>query len=93
MMIRCDDAPALENRLHQQFTRRRVNKSNPRKEFFRVGLAEVAAAVEGTSDAEVIYYADEAEALEFRYGERMTEAEQDYVERVYQKSGVGPVEE
>jgi hypothetical protein len=45
-MIRSDDAPALEAELHRLFLRTQVNKVNPRKEFFRVPLAEIRAAVE-----------------------------------------------
>ena len=35
MMISCDDAPSLENALHREFHRQRVNKVNFRKEFAR----------------------------------------------------------
>lgn len=44
-MIYSDEAPALENALHKEFANRRVNASNMRKEFFRVGLEEVEEAV------------------------------------------------
>ncbi len=44
-MIYSDDAPALERALHLEFEDRRVNVANYRKEFFRVGLDEVEAAV------------------------------------------------
>lgn len=44
-MIYSDEAPALENALHKDFADRRVNGSNMRKEFFRVGLEEVEDAV------------------------------------------------
>ncbi len=44
-MIYSDEAPALENALHKEFANRRVNASNMRKEFFRVGLQEVEEAV------------------------------------------------
>ena len=44
-MIYSDEAPALENALHKEFSDRRVNASNMRKEFFRVGLGEVEEAV------------------------------------------------
>jgi hypothetical protein len=44
-MIYSDEAPALENALHKEFVDRRVNASNMRKEFFRVGLEEVQEAV------------------------------------------------
>ena len=44
-MIYSDEAPALESALHKEFADRRVNASNIRKEFFRVGLEEVEDAV------------------------------------------------
>jgi len=44
-MIYSDEAPTLENALHKEFADRRVNASNMRKEFFRVGLEEVEEAV------------------------------------------------
>ena len=37
-MIKSDDAPALEHKLHQVFDEARINKVNYRKEFFRVPL-------------------------------------------------------
>jgi hypothetical protein len=44
-MIYSDGAPALEGALHKEFADRRINISNFRKEFFRVSLDEVEAAV------------------------------------------------
>ncbi len=44
-MIYSEEAPALETALHSQFADRRINASNMRKEFFRVSLDEVEAAV------------------------------------------------
>jgi len=44
-MIYSDEAPALESALHKEFSDRRVNASNMRKEFFRVSLEEVEDAV------------------------------------------------
>lgn len=40
-MIYSDDAPGLERELHKKFLRLQVNKVNPRKEFFRVSLADI----------------------------------------------------
>jgi hypothetical protein len=45
-LIKCEDAPALENLLHRHFDSRRVNMVNLRKEYFRVSLDEIRAAVE-----------------------------------------------
>lgn len=44
-IIYSDEAPALESALHKEFADRRVNTSNLRKEFFRVGLGDVEEAV------------------------------------------------
>lgn len=41
-----NDAPALERDLHRHFLRNQVNKANPRKEFFRVDLAQVRTEIE-----------------------------------------------
>lgn len=40
-MIRSEDAPTLERRLHERFGDLRINLVNPRKEFFRVPLETV----------------------------------------------------
>ncbi len=44
-LIRSDDAPALENLLHQEFDDMRINKVNFRKEFFRVPLNQIRELV------------------------------------------------
>ena len=44
-MIYSEDAPALEAALHKEFSDRRINASNLRKEFFRVTLDEVEGVV------------------------------------------------
>ncbi len=44
-MIFSEDAPALENLLHQHFEKNRVNKINPRKEFYKVNLEEIEKLV------------------------------------------------
>lgn len=45
-MIWSENAPDLEHTLHRKFYEAQVNKVNPRKEFFRVGLADLRATVE-----------------------------------------------
>jgi len=45
-IIYAPDAPALESALHKEFADRRVNRINMRKEYFRVSLDEIKAAVE-----------------------------------------------
>lgn len=44
-MCYSEDAPALENTLHKYFHNRRINAVNFRKEFFRVSLDEIEAAI------------------------------------------------
>lgn len=44
-MIFSNDAPALETTLHQHFEKQRINKINPRKEFFKVALDEIEQLV------------------------------------------------
>ncbi|WP_392420403.1 DUF4041 domain-containing protein [Edwardsiella piscicida] len=44
-MIHSEDAPALENSLHQFFDSKRTNLINRRKEFFSVSLQEIKSAV------------------------------------------------
>ena len=44
-MIYSDEAPNLESALHREFSDRRINIANTRKEFFRVTLGEVESAV------------------------------------------------
>ncbi|MDR0535567.1 MAG: DUF4041 domain-containing protein [Puniceicoccales bacterium] len=43
--VTTDDAPGLEARLHRHFEDQRVNKVNPRREFFRVGIQQIREAL------------------------------------------------
>jgi hypothetical protein len=45
-MIYSENAPGLERELHKKFMRMQMNKVNPRKEFFKVTLADIKAEVE-----------------------------------------------
>jgi len=45
-MIYSDDAPNLERKLQKSFLKSQVNKVNPRKEFFKVSLADIRGKVE-----------------------------------------------
>lgn len=44
-MIFSEDAPDLENKLHQHFRNNSVNKINPRKEFFHTSIDEIEKVV------------------------------------------------
>jgi hypothetical protein len=84
MMIKCNDAPKLEKALHRAFHRRRMNRVNPRKEFFRVTIDEIVKAVRA-NHGEVGYRAD-AEALEYLQSQQVTDADLDEVEQVYEEA-------
>jgi len=60
------DAVALETALHREFDQRRVNQVNRRREFFRVSLAEVRAALEKVGTNHVVEFRELAEAPEWR---------------------------
>lgn len=45
-MIWSEDAPALERDLHRYFLRAQMNKINPRKEFFKIGIADIRTHIE-----------------------------------------------
>lgn len=63
-VIYTTDAPALEAALHRAFDSRRVNRMNPRKEFFRVTLDEIRRVVlKNHADIE---FTLAAEAKEYR---------------------------
>jgi multidrug efflux pump subunit AcrA (membrane-fusion protein) len=81
MMISSDDAPSLENALHRELRLNRVNRANPRKEFFRVTLDEIISIVE-EKHGEVDYVAD-PEALEYLQTLEMPEEDSEYIQSVY----------
>lgn len=81
MMIASDDAPTLESALHKRFRDNRVNRVNMRKEFFRVALDEIAAAVQA-EHGQIEYTAD-AEALEYRQSVEMTSEDAELVEAAF----------
>ena len=45
VMIYCNDAPAMENILHRALHKSRINKVNPRKEFFRTDFDAIGTIV------------------------------------------------
>jgi hypothetical protein len=63
-VIYTEDAPGLENALHRRFQWRRINRVNERKEFFRVGIDEIADAVR--AERGEITIVKDAEAVEYR---------------------------
>ncbi|MBQ7812858.1 MAG: GIY-YIG nuclease family protein [Thermoguttaceae bacterium] len=82
MMLSCDDAPALENALHRALHKKRVNKVNVRKEFFRVPLDEIIE--EAKKHCATVEYVADAEALQYYESLRMTDEDVEFVESVRQ---------
>lgn len=81
MMISCNDAPTLENALHRAFHKLRLNKVNPRKEFFRTDIEQIKKIVE-EHRGEVQYTAD-PEALEYLQSLSMSDEDAEFIESVY----------
>ena len=81
MMVSCDDAPKLENALHRQLHKTRLNKIKPRKEFYRADIEHIRKIVQ-ENHGEVEYVAD-AEALEYRQSISMSDEDAEYIEKVY----------
>lgn len=64
-MIFSDDAPTLENQLHNHFRCKEVNKVNSRKEFFKVAIEEIEKVVIENYNGTVVF-TKVAEAEQFR---------------------------
>ena len=64
-MIYSEDAPKLEYELHRKFILNQVNKVNPRKEFFRLPLEEIAQHVNQLGLGDVVWTMN-AKAAQYR---------------------------
>ncbi len=71
-LIFSDDAPRLETILHQHFNEQRVNKVNPRKEFFRVDLDKIKKVVLENHNA-TVKFVDIPDATEYRETLKLSE--------------------
>lgn len=87
MMISCKDAPALENALHRELHRCKINRANPRKEFFKTDIEKIAMIVEQHHGR--VEYVANPEALEYRQTLAMPEEDAEFIEMVYDKSSGG----
>jgi len=85
MMISSDNAPELENALHKELHHSRLNRVNPRKEFFKADLDRIVKVVKA-KHGEIEYVAD-PEALEYRQSLETSDEDQDYIEHVYEEVG------
>ena len=74
-VIRTEASRTLEHKLHKQFIHRRVNKRNPRKEYFRVNLKDIRQEVEKLKKDEdytgEITWTDEAAATQWRESQKI----------------------
>ena len=73
-VIHCDNAPEMENKLHQHFKDKQINKINTRKEFFRCSLEEIAQAVQQYHGN--VQFTMFAEAKEYRQSLALENVEQ-----------------
>lgn len=83
MVISCDDSPALENAIHRALHKMRINRVNPRKEYFRTDIETIIRVVREHRGCDVKYVAD-AEALEYNQSMALSEEDADYIEAVYE---------
>jgi DNA repair exonuclease SbcCD ATPase subunit len=81
MMVYSEDAPSLENALHQALHKTRVNKLKPRKEFYRTDLDSIVRIVR-ENQGEVEYRAD-PEALQYRQSLVATDEDLEVVEAAW----------
>jgi len=91
MMIPADDAPALEHELHRSLHRCQVNRANPRKEFFRVTLDQIAEAAKAQNvDMDRVDYLAVPDATQYRKSLTMSDADQDRAEELDSELGNEP---
>lgn len=64
-LIFTDDAPGLEAALHKAFDKNKLNKVNPRREFFKVTLEEIKSEVRKNFD-KTVEWVDVPEAEQYR---------------------------
>lgn len=73
--IHTENAPQLENELHEKFKNQSVNRVNYRKEFFKVSLDEIEQAVKELRPNLKVEYTKLAEAREYRQTQDIINAE------------------
>ena len=83
-IIESNNAPELENKLHEIFKKYSVNRINYRKEFFKVPLEEIEKAVNETTGSDIIF-TKVAEAREYRETLAILKAENKVSEKSEQK--------
>jgi hypothetical protein len=81
MMISCNNAPSLENALHKALLKNQLNKTNPRKEFFRTDIQEIVQLV--TENHGQVEYVADPEALQYRQSLSMSDEDLEFIETVF----------
>lgn len=81
MMIACQDAPQLENAIHKALHPVRLNKVNPRKEFFRTDIETIRRIVEDNHGQ--VEYVATPEALQYYESQALTESELQVIDEAY----------
>lgn len=69
-LIFSEDAPTLENILHQTFKENQLNKINTRKEFFKIDLDKIKEVVMKNYNA-TVKFIDYPEAYEYRESQKL----------------------
>ena len=72
-MIFSDDAPALEAALHREFSDKKLNMVNQRREFFNVTLDEIKDVVQRNFD-KTVEFVDVPDAEQYRISLKMKES-------------------
>lgn len=73
-MIFSEDAPGLENALHKEFSNKKLNLVNKRKEFFNVSIDEIENVVKSYHNS-TIEFTKIALAEEYRQSQKIREQE------------------
>ena len=86
MMMYSTNAPALENAIHRALFRERINRANPRKEFFKTDLQAIKEIVT-QHGGDLIFETENlvAEAKQYHDSLLMPIEDQEYVESVYDR--------
>ncbi len=79
MMISTDDAPKLENILHRELHKQRVNKVNLRKEFFHADIELIQGIVEKHHGS--VDFSADPEALQYRESMEMSDDDYEFIEK------------
>lgn len=82
MMIASNDAPTLENLLHREFDKLRLNKVNRRKEFFHIDLDSIRKLVESQpGEVKIVEFQVEPIAEAYRQSLDISDEDFEFIEK------------